>query len=515
MNETVNFLTLLDENGEEYFSVNTTAIKETRWPGRLDGRGNNMCSFLRETMPIKRRATGMFSTDLTERDDVILAVLSLSLLLVIESILSTILLRTSDGNVTNSGFSVKHYVDLARDFKFKYMVKGREGTRENGRVDKKLLFFATAILLFLFAVEVLVLFLTTPELVTVDNSVASFEVLPSVFPNWIDVRNAQGFLVDRPCASVFLDEVKQGQAAISACLTSQIPAGDLDDLKLEYVEVEISTDEHKYGANHNISIGDLKGMYASRAFFRRPKVASRILPKRRLKTRHEDEKKVIHRQFIAMVFNLYNNRTKDKKATLDMLNSIDFEKGFKSEPGPNVDILQVNKRSTPVRVTSTRFRTKFEAVVPKGVAALQLAKLVLKASVGIGVSGPDVYDLKMGSGQVARAESTMWEEESRSLNWLSLLLILIIAGAILLLLRAELRPSGTAEIAGLLVGAGSESRASFERSPFDIARDADRYFRMSMSTLETTSDLGYDDGKDSFGSLRESRSSDSTAHEAE
>lgn len=97
-----NIVSLLDDDGVEYFSCNVKRLpKGVSWHGKLRGRGPNICSFLFQTMPVTRKVTGLFSSDLTSRDDVILAILSLILLLVIESIISTILLRTSQGKATN------------------------------------------------------------------------------------------------------------------------------------------------------------------------------------------------------------------------------------------------------------------------------------------------------------------------------------------------------------------------------------------------------------------------------
>lgn len=475
------FVTAFDENGLEYFSYNVAFFNSSWWPIRRRGTGDNFCAFLFESMPVTRKVTGSFSTDLTERDDVLLAVLSLLLVLVIESVLATLLLRTRRGQVSNVAFSIKHFIELAREFNFRHIIKGRRKVTGKRKIDKKLLLAACALLIFTFSVEVLVLFLTTPRLIPVSNADASFELFESVFPNWRHVRDAADLFALRPCGEIFLEGVRQGRTSLIACVVTQVPEeGSLERFELseEKVDVVIETLAHEFGADHKITIGNITATYASRVYFNLDGGVERILRKRRYVVRQETQTETIHMQYIAYLFNIYNARVGENgpRVTLEELNEIDpkYELGEEGK----IDIIQVNKREKFKSVLALNRTTSFKAIMPVGVSALYFANVVFKASTAIGIGKPDVYDLRLGTGQIGGKQEVMWREESRDLNWLSLSLLLLVGLVLLLSLRRWMNPSSTTELAGCAVQMSTGQKGG--QSPFEIAANDEKFFRISF-----------------------------------
>lgn len=92
------FRTLTDVHGDVYFSIDKHVFNLSHEMG-VFVPGILREQFFSGGLSVPKHNSGLFSKNLTERDDLLLAFLSLTLLLVIDGIVATILLRTRDGAV--------------------------------------------------------------------------------------------------------------------------------------------------------------------------------------------------------------------------------------------------------------------------------------------------------------------------------------------------------------------------------------------------------------------------------
>lgn len=522
------FISLVDNLGQEYFSFNFDTLKKTLRPKNDTEIAVDMCTFLSESIKIKRRATGTFSTDLTSRDDLILAILSLLLLLVIEGTLTTILLRSRRGRISTFGFSIKQFIELAREFKFRYLLRGRRkidtrrvnkrgslgANTEYRKINPKLLVLACGVLTLTFGLEVVVLYLTSPRFEDVFNTDTAFQLIDSN-PDWNEVRNNTRAATIRPCTAITLAGVEQGRTQISACLTSQGLSDSVEEFQkvTKTVEVTITTVVHEYGVEHNVQIGDISANYSARAYFvlaerintnegnaeqgeestdeaTSRKEKAKDSPKPRLMRRRvkffnkEVLIGVMHKQLIAFLFTAYARETKDASLGIEALRDLNFAR-LKSENGPDVNIIQIQNSDRYRQVTSVKHTTKVEGRIPAGAPALQFALAVFKGSIAISLGGPDRYDLIMGSSNTFGKPALMWRETSRPLNWLSLIILFVCAFVVFAVLRYMFKPISTAEIAGaFVIGAVGADSA---RPPVLLADDEENNFSITFMS----SNAGY------------------------
>lgn len=455
-------MTAVDNTGRPYLAFNPEAIKDVFVrPKNATEVGVDICTFLSETLRVTLKATGVFSRELTTRDDLILAFLSVMLLLVIEGTLTTILLRTYKGNVSNIGFSVKQFIELARDFKLRFLVRGRRNANPEvpRRINFKLLITATSILLFIFGVEVLVLFLSSPRLIDVTNATTAFTLVEVVNPDWNEVRDNTGAGIIRPCTAVFLEGVEQDETQLNACLTS---SGDTDAWEETLqpvnndVEVSIVSDIHEFGAEHEIRIGEHSAKFTARAYFNlrdayrpNPLLRQRLLRKRVMHLNRAAAIELVHKQYIAYLFTYYDRQFQDNQMDLKRLQGLKFN--FSTEYGPEIAVIQIKQTPRFRKATSLRHTTNVTGVIPRGPEALRFALATLKASTAIALIGPDREDLNLESGSTWGWEALMWRETARTLNWLTLSLVLAAALMFFFALRWLLKPIATAEIAGAFV----------------------------------------------------------------
>lgn len=471
MSNLTQFVSLLDNRGNPYFlyipsestpQINTSLIQI------------NISSFLQDSLQVSPLATGLFTKDLTSRDDVLIAVLSLLLLLVIEGIVTTLLLRTSNRTVSTFGFSVKHFVELARDFRFRPLFHTR-----SHHVNIKLLIFALMFLTSTFALEVLVLFLTAPAPRQVNNEKASVRLIQPITPEWQQVRFHSRASINRACTALSLVDVEQGRTSISSCLTSDIN-GDARALLIfeemkGAVNVTIMSELHPYGAEHMLAFGNESATYSARAYLALGDGEERLMREARDRgLRNPEAVYHGHKLLIAYLFSSYARATKDETITAERLNQITIT--HQDGPGSRVDVLR-RPGSEPVTVRSDRFTSKMENVPAVGNAvALHYAEAVFKAAIGISITAGDDSDLFMSDGSLSSKTAAVWFESARGLNWISLLITLAGTLIVLLAMRWWLKPASTAEIAGVyvkgLVG------ANCARAPLQIAEGERRWFRI-------------------------------------
>lgn len=494
------FITLIDNEGLPYASFNPAIIanNEVR-PLNASDVGINYCTFLSDTLELGRFATGRFSTDLTERDDLILAILSVALILVIEGTLATLLLRTKGGRVNSFGFSVKYFIELARGLKSSRLLRRRKHGKQTHRkkLDVKLLLVACTILSFTFGLEVLILVLSTPLLRDVYNTDTSFQLKEIETPDWNQIKRHIDAAISRPCTAVTLSMhgIDQGKTQISACVSmnvnTSILGSSLDSFKEvdDEVEVKIVTHVHEFGSSHNITIGNVTANYLVRAYFTLGDEMIRIMTKRRFMFNFERRIEMLHKQYIAYLFSEYSRRTSDTRMNIDRLRNLNFT--FTTGYGPVVNIVQIQHRQRFRQVASVEHITRVKGIIPTGVASFLFAQAVLKGAFGLGLAGPDRYDLGLGTGRTPPRPAVMWRETGRSLNWLSLTIWLIVSSVVLLLLRFLLNPTGTAEIAFLYVSGTAGS-------PLYLSEQDAQYFSLPSDIGQRESDENSDERSSSF-----------------
>lgn len=451
------FFVEVDEYGQQYFVANLERHKgPLSKPPKITENQKDICTFLDDNITLSSKQSNLFSTDLTSRDDFLLASLSILIILLAEGILSSLLLRTINGKISNRGFSIKQYVNLARDFKFHHPVKGKNTKSTSGkkRLNLALLLVATLILVLSFSLEAVLLFLSSPGTRTVTTNVASVSFIPAVYPEWKKVQKATEAFIERPCRDVVFQGfgIDMGNTRLIPCVTTNAPSLSFSNFSKtdEEVPVTIISDVHNYGVEHFISIGTESANYSARAHLGFLNRVPTLVENRELAAK-KAKYEFLHFHFVAYLFNIYNNKTNDPDMSLKRLNSIDLN--FSSYPGPNVFVIELQDASSgsSLWVVSVRHKTNFKAIVPKGESALRFAAVYFRATHALEVSGPDIWYIKMSKGITSQNVQGLWLEQSRSLNWISLILLSVLCILVLVTLRILLKPAGVIEIANAYI----------------------------------------------------------------
>ena len=422
-------------------------------------------SFLREDLTVDSEVGNKFTNDLTRQDDVLVAVLSLVLLLVIQGIVSTVLLRTRDGKVSTFSFAVKQVVELAREFRLKRIWEGPKGvdtfnTRsKKNRIDIRLVMIAIVVVLGTFGLEVLILFLTEREGRSVTNRRVALKLEYPFNPDWGAVRFHNRASLNRPCLALALfGDVDQGKSRITTCVTTSLGTDAFDKFEnaTEIQQLSIYSTVHDYGMNHAVQIGENDvASYEARAFFSLGDQRQRIMSRAGdLPAVTFERMRVLHRQYLAILFNTYKQEIDDEAMNLERLQEIDgninFGEAEVTEDIPIVTASDGNETKVLKSSKSRQFFSQVNATLPFGRAALRAAQPVFKSSMAVQVRQWNSRDLFV-DGKEEDAVAEIWSEQVRVINWLSLTIILGIAIFILGLLRFFLKPIATAEIAALFV----------------------------------------------------------------
>lgn len=381
-----------DASGIEYFFVNISAIKPVAFrPQDVYKDGKNSCSMLSETLPLGSRATGRFSGDLTSRDDLILAVLSLFLVLLIESMLTTILFRSRDGKLSTASFSIRQFCHLVREFKFHHILQGQLFKKGKSRphINIRLVALSFSVLAFSLGLQIGVLVFSTPHLVDVTNDAVSFSFGQHFIPDRKEVSEKGRVATRRTCTSIRLTasnprlKIEQGQTSLQACLISNHSALEQWDTGFEttddLVDITLTSEVHAYGTEHLISIGDVTVLYLTRVYYSGDDRKVRLLGSRgRHATREGIRVDYVHKEIVAYLFSYYARETNDTSMNLKRLQSLEFQ--FDVEKGQEINVLQVNGAERFFRVASSKYTTKVRGVIPQGVAAFRLIDSFLKGS---------------------------------------------------------------------------------------------------------------------------------------
>lgn len=437
-----------DSLKREYFTFPPTSNVIVIATNRQRFRVVDFCLFSDRFITVTPLSDGPFRTDITKRDDVLLAFISLLLLLCIEGILASLLLRTALRTST-FGFSTNLVMEFIRDLRIPQRALPVK------RISIRLLATAITLLVMVFGVEVLILFLSAPHRTPISNSKASFRLLFPINAGFEAVRFHARASIDRPCSAVSLHGVDQGLTRINACVTGNItgtPQSLFRRLSKEDpdITIRIETDVHRYGMEHKVYVDDLMGMFSARAFFSLGDQRARLMSTQEALSEHIGEQiRHVHRQYIAYLCSLYRRLTGDASMNIEKLNS--FEQSFRPERGPGPEVKVINHTVNPFVVDSSRFTSVFTGQLPRGALALRIAQHVFRASAAIKISDPNENDLFVDERRILKASTVVWKETVRSLNWLSLCIMLGTALATLLFLRVVLKPLSTSELANQLV----------------------------------------------------------------
>ena len=433
--------------------------------------------FLSDAFMVEKLVSGPFRRDLTERrDDILIAFLSLLLLLIIESTASAFLLRTNRGRVGVFSFSVKYVIELIQDFNVHRLFHKNTNAPNRLKLNTRLLIFAFSILSLVFCVEVAIIFLTNPELRSVSNDMVSFRIVQPVMVSTSHLYFHLRTSVNRPCMSANLVGVRQGATRINTCVTMRTENRTMEIIDVEYnesVTVEITTDIHDYGAEHQLKIGDLNATYSARAYFTLHDRKMRLM-KSRSQSKHEKKQvEAVHKQFVGAMFTAVMRVEKVKNGTdiLDQSNEISFSST--DMEGQVIEVLQSEQKSH--KVESRRYRSTMRGVMPSGLFALHVAHHVFQGSAAITLDGGNTEDLFLKEGLQSQ-KSVVWDEPVRKLNWLSLLLICWTCLLLQIPLHFLLKPVSTAFIAGLWVK--HKVGAEMERSPIEMGRKERKRFQL-------------------------------------
>lgn len=403
--------------------------------------------------------------------------------------------------MSNFGFSVKQFVELARDFKVRYLIWGKRAQKKVGKpaptekrqINWRLLVVAILTLVFTFGLEVVILYLSSPEFTSVTNSKAAFTVEENFIPDWNQIRDNAVSAANRPCVSLTIMSdsgvsINQGNTRITPCLSAvgNLNSDEQFERVTDPVEMEFISDTHEFGAEHRITIGDDSAEYRTIVYFALEDKSRKIMRKRAQYFTRQAAVFYVQQQFVAYLFTEYTRRTKDTKLDLEYLKSLNFD--TKIDDGPNIIITQINKQERFRKVTSTRHITKVTGNIPRGPPALRFAVAYLKGSTGLSVQTPDLNDMDVGSSSTWGVERRMWQEQSRLLNWLTLTIVLLASLVILAILRHLLKPIGTAEIAGAFVS--RQVGAQPGRAVSLMSKDEKSTFSLLMHRETSGSGLG-------------------------
>lgn len=448
---------------------------------------NDIASFLNPFMNVTLRATGPFQSDLTKRDDVVLAFLALLLLLLIESLATTIFLRTHHGSISHFGFCVKLFLEHARSFQLYHILplrphhSAKPPPVKPRRLNSRLLAVASAFLLLTLGLEFAILLLTNRTPRNVLNSTATFRLMQPVIPEWQNLAFHLRGSINRPCESIIIQNVNQFATRISGCVATDL---NFDNITLFSVNtnnlpMRITSRIHDYGADHTLAIGADTASYSARTFFTLGDRQSRLMRAFETARQEPDQLRLIHAQLVAYLFSSYRNALEQQDSSMNLTRLRSLELRFRRDgSGGTMDVLQLPGRSR--NVTFRTYVTEVQGVVPNGIAALRLGHQFFRGMSAVVVRPGDAEDLFVESG-VGRVEVVSWQETVRRLNWLTMGIVVVATLVGLVVVRVWLRPATTADVAGAFVKRAVG--ADLGRSPVEIGVGESAYFKVAAEEV--------------------------------
>lgn len=344
------FKEIIDKFGDPYFSQD---VEGMHWLVNLTAMTSDASGLFAHEMQVSTRATSLFTSDLTRnRDDVILALLSLILIFCIEAIVIAVLLRTKENDIGKFAFSIKLVIELLRDFNFRFLWGGRRRDLRAGKaLNIKLICLALSILVITLGLEVGILFLTSRELRDVPNSTTTFRIQQPVLPGWDEIRFHSRASVNRPCIATALKDVDGrvdgSRTKINGCVSSNLLGNEFQLFSKveEEVVLKINSSLHEYGAEHEVTIGKLSARYSARVFFSLDgdNGDSRLMREARTTPDEDRQIEVIHKQYVAYSYTAYQSGTGDPYMNLTRLNNLRFNR-LQKENVPEVSVLKEENR---------------------------------------------------------------------------------------------------------------------------------------------------------------------------
>lgn len=473
-----------------YVKANFTSEAELSVPsGKPD-----ISSFLSQQLQITPQTSSLFTNDLTSNDSLLIAILSLLLLLILQDLLSTLLLRTRRASISSTSFSLKHVLDSLHELHLPTVVN-----RNRRRSPPFLLIFLAVLLtLTTFGLETLVLILSYPRPSPIRNARTALEIRVPYNPTWPDVRYHTRASLNRPCLALSLVPPSSGppidsSTRISICVSSSLPPFPFDPFDpinlADNIKFGIHSDFHQYGVDHAVILGEERVNFSTRAYFSledgSPRLMNQRAPFLNLKARAE----ILHLQTVALLFSVYYRDTEDSNVTAEHLNSLKRTFVMNNEtvtvPITFVDGPDGQPRKFPV--SAIRFLSLFEGPIPVGDGAFRVMHQIFKSAAAVRVrtdGSTEDKDLVVGKGLIDR-EGVLWTEQGRLLNWLGMLVVLGSVTIIGLLLRIWLRPVSTAELAGGFVTRGDSILWDNGNLGFDSSKYA--WIKMGSSLSDSIS----------------------------
>lgn len=478
-----------DKNGFPYFAVDlehTLPFNVSAF--RKDGQ-TDIANLLFPFINVTLRATGPFQRDLTKREDVVIAFISLLLLFIIEGLAATLFLRTQKGLVSNGAFSIRMIIELMREFNFR-AVFDRSGSSKHKTSKRpfnhRLLFLAISVLLFTISLEIMVLLLSNLTIYHVTNDVATFRLMQPVIPEWMNVNFHFKASINRPCEQVILRHVEPGNTRINGCVTTNTEFRNVESFRDtgELVNYTIVSNMHSYGSDHSLSITNsssrsISASYQTRAYFTLGDEKSRLMSATNKSKDEAVHIEIVHRQLVAYLFSIYRQALKlnEPNMILERLHTAQFNFD-PTQSADEIDVLQLAGK--PYKVSPRRYVTTVTGLLPQGTAALRFAAHHFRGLAAVVIQdGPAHEDLFLETGLESRSNVPVWDEQIRLLNWLSLLIIALCSMLVLVFMRFFFKPVAVSEVAAAYVH--HCVNAEFGRSPVELDATEKGYFRIDRN----------------------------------
>lgn len=180
---------------------------------------------------------------------------------------------------------------------------------------------------------------------------------------------------------------------------------------------------------------------------------------------------VVHYQYVAYLFSAFNRGVANRNESIPLQRLQDLNIEWQQPTsGDLVDVKDIPGLAQTVR--ARRYVTQVQGEIPRGTAALRLAQHYFQDMMAVVVAEGNVTDMFMDGG-VEDVEAEVWEEDVRSMNWLTMGVLAAVGVGALTVLRYILRPSSTAEIARISMSRELKGENGIAR--VDVEDEVGRY----------------------------------------
>eukprot|EP00177_Eucheuma_denticulatum_P001753 GFKZ01003155.1.p1 GENE.GFKZ01003155.1~~GFKZ01003155.1.p1 ORF type:complete len:507 (+),score=51.75 GFKZ01003155.1:138-1658(+) len=379
------------------------------------------------------------------REALIVSVLVLLTVLLSEALTLSLILSAPHGTVSPLFVCLHRFVYNFRHFRFNHLVARKDKHDADDQASRKSLrknwvlgaLVVTLLLIFQFTV----ISFSYRSTYKVYNSELAFGLLQPINPHWPAVWSASARQLNQPCVAVNIFNGGSTGTRINNCVTSTLSANQFESYEQvqhdSVRDASIVSEIHVYGSDHVLTIDGESVEFVARSYFSLDDLQERIMRQRSPLERNDAQIALVHRQFFAYLFSSYVRRTGDSSLSLERLQELQVD----SVPPRNSSVRGISQtdRGTEVFETpSIRYETRVSGIMPRGLAALRFGQSFFKGMIGVGLVSSDVSDFFAGIG-VAEAESLVWSEWRRRLNWLALLVINACLAVAVIIIRIWLR----------------------------------------------------------------------------